>query len=74
MKHLSKELRIVLEGSIDRAIGRKEMLRSKTEDRLLRMENDQQVATDDLISLFRALLEIQQQQDSIAADRYSLLK
>jgi hypothetical protein len=71
---LNKALRTILEGTIDASIGRKERLRTEAEDRLHHIKEAEQVATSDLVALFRALLDIQRQQDSIAADRYNLLR
>ena len=74
MKILTKALRNILEETIDCALNKKLRLRSEAEDRLTLVENESQIATADLVALFRGILEIQRQQDSIAADRYSLLK
>lgn len=74
MKILTKAQRNILEETIDHAITTKLRLRSETEDRLTMVQNEGQIATADLVVLFRGVLEIQRQQDSIAADRYSLLK
>ena len=74
MKILTQALRNILEETIDCALNKKLRLRSEAEDRLTLVENESQIATADLVALFRGLLEIQRQQDSIAADRYSLLK
>jgi hypothetical protein len=74
MKILTKALRNILEETIDCALNKKLRLRSEAEDRLTLVENESQIATADLVALFRGVLEIQRQQDSISADRYSLLK
>jgi hypothetical protein len=71
---LTKALRNILEETIDCALNKKLRLRSEAEDRLILVEKESQIATADLVALFRGVLEIQRQQDSIAADRYSLLK
>jgi hypothetical protein len=71
---MNKALRNILETTIDEAISRKQRLRTDAEDRLQRILSFQEVTTTDLVTLFRSVLDIQRQQDSIAADRYSLLK
>jgi hypothetical protein len=71
---LNQALRNILEESIDHSITKKLGLRTDAEDRLQRIKTFQEVTTTDLVALFRGVLEIQRQQDSIAADRYSLLK
>jgi hypothetical protein len=71
---LNQALRNILEESIDHSITKKLRLRTDAEDRLQRIQTFQEVTTTDLIALFRGVLDIQRQQDSIAADRYNLLR
>ena len=71
---LNKAMRSILEETIDHAISKKFRLRADAEDRLGRVEHQDVIATADLVALFRAILQIQHAADSIAADRYNLLK
>jgi hypothetical protein len=73
-RKLTKAMREILEQSIDSSIHRKQLLRADTEDRLQLLQNQEHVATADLVALFHAVMDIQRAQDSIAADRWSLLK
>jgi hypothetical protein len=72
-KPLNQALRNILECTIDEAISRKQRLRTEAEDRLYTLQNGHQIDTADLVALFRGVLDIQRAQDSISADRYSLL-
>jgi len=74
MKILTKALRSILEETIDHAITKKLRLRTETEDRLNSLQGQEQIATADLIVIFRNLLFITNLQDSVAADRYNLLR
>lgn len=71
---LTKALRAILEETIDCALTKKLKLRTETEDRLNGLQGQEQIATADLVVLFRNLISIGQMQDSVAADRYNLLK
>lgn len=73
-KPLSKALRSILDSTIDASISRKQRLRTEAEDRLQRIECQEQVATEDLVALFRGVLALQQQAESICADRYNLVR
>jgi hypothetical protein len=71
---LTKAMRSTLEETIDHAISKKLRLRGDAEDRLGRVQNEDVIATADLVALFRAVIDIQSAADSIAADRYNLLR
>lgn len=73
-KPLTKALRTIVEGSLDRAIANRTGIRTDAEERLQRIQGEEQVATEDLVALFRCVLALQQQAEFICADRYNLVR